>query len=225
MLAALRARHPGGSLGRILYWQFMHLLCYTWVGPCYRYRAWGVTNVPRKGPVLLVASHQSFIDPILVGLGCHHRQFYAMARRTLWEESTLLGKIMDSLNAIPVDQENADLAAMRRCIEVLKDQQALLIFPEGARTPDGTIAPFAPGIALLMRRAKPLVVPVAIEGAFDIWPRHRKVPRPCGRVGVMFGRAIRSEDLLAMDEEPTEHLRQQCEAMRQELRQRLRMRS
>jgi len=173
--------------------------------------------------VLLVASHQSFIDPILVGLACHHRQFYAMARRTLWDESAFLGKLMESLNAIPVDQESADLAAMRRSIEVLKQGQALLIFPEGSRTEDGTIAPFAPGISLLIRRAKPMVVPVAIEGAYDVWPRHRKLPKLCGRIGVMFGKAIPADQLLAMQSEPTQYLRDQCEALRQELERRLGM--
>ena len=219
MLRALRERHPGVAVWRILYWAFMHFLCYVWVAPCYRYRAWGITNVPRTGPVLLVSSHQSFMDPILVGLGCHHRQFYAMARATLWD-SALLGKLIDSLNAIPVDQESADLPAMRKCVDVLRKNQGLLVFPEGARTEDGSIAPFAPGMMLLVRRAKPKVVPVAIEGAFDVWSRYRKAPKLCGRVGVVYGEPIEAERLLAM-EAPTEFLRQQCEVLRQEAARRI----
>jgi 1-acyl-sn-glycerol-3-phosphate acyltransferase len=216
-----RARQPGLPAWRIVWWHFLHFLCFVWVGPCYRYRAWHYDRVPAEGPVLLVSNHQSFLDPILVGLSAHHRQFYAMARSTLFRHP-FFAWLIQSLNAIPVERGTADMGAMRRSIEVLQQGHALLIFPEGTRTPDGTTKPFATGTMLLIRRARPVVVPVAVEGAFSAWPRERRSPRAAGRIGVMFGEPIPAQELLAVKpEEALGRLRTIVESMRVELAHRL----
>ena len=221
MFATLRARQPGHSLWRIGWWYLLHFVCFISCGLVYRHRVWGTHRIPRHGPVLFVANHQSFLDPILVGLGGHRRQFYGMARETLWH-NRILGLLMNSLNAIPVDQTKGDTAAMRRCIDVLRRSHALLVFPEGARTFDGQLVPFARGIMVLIKRAKPTVVPVAIEGAYRVWPRTRKLPRPFGCIGVMFGEPVLSEQLMAAgSERALELLRWRVDTMRYVIRARL----
>ncbi len=221
MFEAFRARQPGERMSRIAWWHFLHGLCYLWVAPCYRYRAWGQHNIPRDGSVMLVSNHQSFLDPILVGLASHHRQFYAMARDTLFEKKQFAWLIR-SLNAIPINRDEVDMAAMRRCIEVLKQKHALLIFPEGTRTEDGRTGAFAPGTMLIIKRSNAPVVPVAIEGAFDAWPRNRKLPRGCGRIGVEYGKPIPADVLTKMGaEQGMNYLQQQVETMRLGLVERL----
>jgi 1-acyl-sn-glycerol-3-phosphate acyltransferase len=221
VLAALRARHPGAPLWRVLWWCLLHFLCYLWVCAAYRYRAWGAAEIPAAGPVLFVSNHQSFLDPILVGVAAHRRQFYAMARSSLWNHPALAW-VIDSLNGVPVERNTADVKAMRRCLEVLGGGQALLLFPEGTRTPDGRTRAFSSGLMLLIKRARPKIVPVAIDGAFDAWPRTRKRPRLGGRVGVMYGRPIDPYVLLDMPvPEALEMLRRQVETMRLEVARRL----
>ena len=67
---------------------------------------------------------------------------------------------------------------------------------------------FNTGTFLLITRAKPWVVPVAVEGSHEAWPRDRKGPRLTGRIGVMFGEPVAAETLLAMEPaEAMEHLR------------------
>ena len=156
----------------------MHGICYLLFLPLYRFRMRGVKHIPREGPLLIVANHQSFYDPIIVGLGIHKRPFFAMARKTLWD-TKWVAWLIDSLNAVPVDQDASDMKAMRRTLGVLQAGQALMLFPEGARTPDGEVHGFAPGMMLLIRRAKPRVLPVGLDGAYDVWPRGRKRP-PAG---------------------------------------------
>lgn len=213
----LRGRQPGEPVYRILWWHFMHLLCYLWVAPCYRYRAWGIHNIPTDGPVILISNHQSFLDPILVGLAGHHRQFYAMARHTLFI-NPLLSWIIRSLNAIPINRHEADTAAMRKCLEVLKLNHGLLIFPEGTRTLDGSTQTFAPGTMLIIKRSKAPVVPVAIEGAYDVWRKGRALPNLCGRVRVHYGRPIAAEVLVKMGaEKAMAYLQQEIETMRLEM--------
>jgi len=183
----------------------------------YRYRAWGARNVPRAGPVLLLSNHQSYLDPVLVGIAGHRRQFYAMARSTLFR-NWAFGWLIRSINAIPVQRGQADMQAMRRSIDTLKRGQALLLFPEGTRTTDGTTKPFAKGTMILIKRAKPIVVPVAVEGAYDVWPKGRRAPKLRGKTSVAFGLPIEPEKLLEMgDEQGLEHVRGQIEQMRLDL--------
>ena len=221
MIEALRRRQPGASLWRIAFWYAMHGLCYLLFLPLYRYRAFNVRQVPDRGPLLIVSNHQSFYDPILIGLGAHRRQFYALARASLFEHRGLAWMIR-MLNAIPVRQGEGDRAAMKQCIEVLKQGQALLIFPEGSRTLSGRTEAFESGLMLIIKRARPTVLPAAVGGAYDVWPRERKRPKPLGRMGAMYGQPIKAEELLAMDEaEALETLRQRVQALQDEVETRL----
>ncbi len=221
LLKHLQQRQPGHPLTRIVWWHCCHALCVVWFAVCYRFRFFGQHHIPRSGPVLFLANHQSMLDPIIAGIGSSHRQFYAMARATLWN-NRLLGLLMDSLNAIPVDQDKPDASTMKRCIEVLKDNHALLIFPEGARTLSGQTEPFEPGTMLIIKRAKPTIIPVALEGAYDAWPRTKKHPRPFGRIACQYGPPIPAEDLLAMKpKDALEHLRVTVEGLRVELAERM----
>ena len=208
MFRALRQRQPGQPIYRILWWHLLHLCCFVWFASVYRFRAWGIHNLPSEGPILLVSNHQSFFDPIIVGLGSHRRQFCALARSGLFH-NPVLGWLIRSLNAIPVEQGTSDTRAMRGCVNALKQGQALLIFPEGSRTTTGRVARFEPGTMLLIKRARPTVVPVGPDGAFDVWPRGHTLPKPPGRLGVMYGEPIAPETLLGMDSDAALRLLEQ----------------
>jgi len=218
MLQSLRDRQPGRPLYRVIWWYFMHALCFVWCLTFYRFRARGVDRIPRTGPVLFLCNHQSFLDPILVGLGAHRRQFYAMGRHTLWKP--WLAGLMNSLNGIPLRQGESDTQAIRTTIEVLKKNHALLVFPEGARTLSGVTEEFAPGVMLIIKRARPMIVPVAIEGAFDVWPRGQAAPKLFGRVRVEYGEPIPAEDLIKVGTKAAlVSLQEQIEAMRLSLKE------
>jgi 1-acyl-sn-glycerol-3-phosphate acyltransferase len=80
------------------------------------------------------------------------------------------------------------------------------LYPEGTRTRDGRIAPFKPGFGLLCRRAKAPVLPVLIDGAFECWPRHRKLFSP-GPVNVWIGSPVPPEQIARMsNQELADHL-------------------
>jgi|SRR5690625_5302781 len=216
-----RKRQPGEPLYRILWWHLLHFLCLIWFVPMYRYRCWGRENIPDDGPVLFLSNHQSFFDPILVGLGTYRRQFRAMARSTLFDHP-LFAWLIRSLNAIPVTQGESDLKSMRKCIEVLKQGHALLVFPEGERTADGTTGEFASGTMLLIKRAKPTIIPVALEGAFDVWPRDRSKPKLRGRIAVMYGQPVTAEKILEMKpDKALVCLQNSVENMRKQIRQKI----
>ncbi len=219
---SLRHRQPGAPLYRVLWWYVYHVLCFVLFVPLYRYRTYGVHNIPDTGPVLLLSNHQSFFDPIVIGLAAHKRHFYAMARATLWD-SAIYRRITVPLNAVPVDQGTGDVKAIKRCIEVLNEGHALLIFPEGARCEDGEVHDFQSGLMLILKRAKPAVVPLAVEGAFDIWPIGAKRPKLRGRVACSFGPPIPAQDLLDLSTpDALNHLQHQVIGLQDQLRQTMR---
>ncbi len=221
MARAWRGDQDRLPLARVVWWRLLRWSCVVWFAACYRLRAWGGHYIPPSGPVLLVANHQSFFDPIIVGISAYRRPFFVMARETLWRNRPL-GWLIGSLNAIQVNQTKGDLAAMRRLVDVLRQGHALLVFPEGVRTGDGTTGSFATGTMLLIRRARPTVVPIAIEGAFDVWPIVRKWPRLWGRISVKCGKPIGADELIAMGStDALTHVRDVVENMRLELVQKM----
>lgn len=138
-----------------------------------RRRGWA--NVPRTGPVLLLANHQSMFDPVLVGLSSRRYLSY-LARKTLFEQRGL-APLIRSLNAIPIDR-NAGKEGIQAVLDGLGQGQAVLMFPEGERTHDGAVHPLKAGVSLLIKRVECPIVPVGIAGAFAAWSRFMTFPKP-----------------------------------------------
>jgi 1-acyl-sn-glycerol-3-phosphate acyltransferase len=100
-----------------------------------------------------------------------------MAKSELFTVNPVFAWLIRSLGAFPVRQGSADVGAVKEAIARLQEGDVLNVYPEGSRTEDGEIAPMEKGIGLVIRRAKVPVVPVAIDGSFDAWPKGRKMFR------------------------------------------------
>ena len=187
----------------------------------------GVSNVPRTGPVLLVANHQSNLDPPLIAGEIHWRRLEYMAKAELFKTSWF-GRFIGGLGAVPVrDDGGSNTAVIRTMLRRLNEGAAVLVFPEGSRTEDGALQSFQPGVALLIKRSKCPVVPVAVEGCFEAWPRSRSRPVLRGvRVGVAFGESISHEALMADGAEAAMvRLAEAVDTLRLDLRATLRLRT
>jgi 1-acyl-sn-glycerol-3-phosphate acyltransferase len=114
---------------------------------------------------------------------------------------------------------------MRAAISELQSGRCVLIYPEGTRTPDGTVKLFKSGVALLLKRADAMVIPIGIDGAFDAWPRNRSRPRWRRAIECEAGEPIPSAELLA-DGVPAamKRLEKEVEVLRLRCRARLRAR-
>jgi len=153
----------------------------------FRLKVFGRENVPAKGAVLLVSNHQSYLDPVFCAVALE-RQINFVARKTLFR-NWFFTLLISSLNAIPVRRDEADVTAIKNVISRLKQGGAVCLFPEATRTSNGRISDFKPGFGLLCRRGEAAVVPILIDGAFECWPRHKKIFSP-GPVTVSYGKAI-----------------------------------
>jgi 1-acyl-sn-glycerol-3-phosphate acyltransferase len=130
-------------------------------------------RVIQTGPVILAMNHQSYFDPPLAGNACD-RAIYFLAKKSLMK-APVLGWLLPKLNVIPVDLGGNDRSALKALIRILRAGGCALVFPEGARTPDGTLQPALPGLGLVIAKTCAPVVPMRIFGAFDAWPIDEKI--------------------------------------------------
>jgi 1-acyl-sn-glycerol-3-phosphate acyltransferase len=133
-------------------------------------------RLPKTGPLLLIANHQSFLDPPIVAQAFQRHLVY-LARSTLFR-NPYFGALIRGLNAVPIDQDGIGKDGLKRIGHQLDLGKAVLVFPEGTRTPDGNMYPLRPGIHLLIKRTTAPIVPVGLAGAYDAWPSWRKYPIP-----------------------------------------------
>ena len=163
----------------------------------FRARADGLNLVPSSGGALVVANHQSFLDPMFAGYALE-REVYYMARDSLFR-SKIFGALIRSVNAFPVKRSSADIGAIKESLRLLKKGNLVLVFPEGTRTCDGSIGPLQPGAVMIACKAGVPIVPLAIDGAFDAWPRNRRWPNLFVSVRVIFGTPMPAAQLLNHD--------------------------
>jgi 1-acyl-sn-glycerol-3-phosphate acyltransferase len=142
------------------------------LGFSFRYQA--NRKLPKTGPLLIIANHQSYLDPPLVGLA-FDRQLIYLARKTLFRHP-LFRAMIEGLNAVPIDQEGIGKEGLKAILDELGRGKTVLVFPEGSRTPDGAIHELRGGIHLLIKKSPAPIVPVGIAGAYDAWPIWRKYP-------------------------------------------------
>ena len=165
--------HPSSFVSSAWY-EFCKGLAFSAFAIGFSLRIEGGRNIPRGGPALLVANHQSFFDPALVGVASPRHLRY-LARKTLFRHWAFAWLIR-SLHAVPVDQEGVAKEGLKAILAQLKAGQAVLVFPEGERAPDGSMVPFKPGVQLLIKRARAPIIPIGIAGAFDALPRTSTLP-------------------------------------------------
>jgi len=185
---------------RTIWYSCCHVVCRLVAVVVFRFRVWGGRNEDGvlDGGLLVCSNHQSHFDPVLVGLTLK-RQLNFLARDTLFGFAPFRWLIL-SLNAIPIDREGFGLSGIKETLRRLKRGQAVLVFPEGTRTTDGEVAPLKAGFCTIARRSKVPLLPVAIEGAFDAWPKGQKLPR-ISIIQVSVGPPLRPDEIKRLSDE------------------------
>lgn len=156
--------NPIYRIGYILWWLAARLL--------FSFRVIHGERIINEGGVILAMNHQSYLDPPLAGVACK-RDIYFLARRTLLKWP-ILGPLFPKLNVIPVDQERADMSALKTVIKLVRSGHCTIVFPEGSRTLDGNLQPAQPGLGLIIAKTLAPVVPMRIFGAHEALPRGGK---------------------------------------------------
>ncbi|MGD1010170.1 MAG: lysophospholipid acyltransferase family protein [Candidatus Aminicenantales bacterium] len=153
----------------------------------FRWRVLNPGRVPDAGPVILAANHASYFDPPLVGAGLP-RMVVMLARRSLFRFPGF-GRLLRLWHTVPVDPKSGSAAALKTVLSRLAAGNAVLIFPEGARSFDGRLQPARAGLGLVVVKSAASVVPVRIWGSHEAYGRGSLLPRP-RRITVKYGRPL-----------------------------------
>lgn len=135
----------------------------------------GREHIPNHGPFLLIANHQSILDPILIQAACP-RPIHAMAKSTQFA-SPIMRRVMTAVYAFPVRRYQVDPQAVRNALRTLWDGAGVGIYIEGERSWDGVLQPPRLGVLRLMLKAGVPVIPTVITGSYDAWPRWASRPQ------------------------------------------------
>ena len=171
----------------------------------YRIRVHKVKHYPDDRGMLICSNHQSYLDPLIIGIACPHAVNY-LGRKSLFR-SPILAWFLRFNDTIPIDREATGIGGMKETLRRLKKGESVVIFPEGTRTIDGELLPLMLGFCAVARRSKATLMPLAFDGAFQSYPRNSKIPTP-GRIHLVMGEPIRFEQYKGLTDEAVAELLQ-----------------
>lgn len=178
----------------MLYWFLKYWVIGPWLKVLFRPWAEGVENVPTKGPAILASNHLSFSDSFFLPLMVQ-RPITFLAKSDYFTGKGFKGLFSKAFFAgvgqVPIDRSGgrASEAAISTGTRILAKGSLLGIYPEGTRSPNGTLYRGRTGLARMALEAKVPIIPVAMIGTFEIQPPG--VIRPTlRRVGVRFGKPL-----------------------------------
>ncbi|MFZ5661247.1 MAG: MFS transporter [Pseudomonadota bacterium] len=154
---------------------FMRFLSWVLVRALYRLRVRGIEqHVPDEGPALIVCNHVSYMDALILAASIPRPVRFVMYYKIF--NIPVMRWIFRTAKAIPIAGAREDQELLRRAFEeidaALADGQLVGIFPEGALTKDGQIAPFKNGVERILERRPVPVVPMALRGMWaSMWSR------------------------------------------------------
>lgn len=198
-------------------------LIYLFALDCLHLKMRGLENVPEKGPFLLCSNHQSYIDPMVMAGALPWRLFrdtFALGTSDIFGKG-FMRRLARWLRTVVLDPDANLVSAMRAGAFGLSQGHILVLYPEGERTDDGNPRLFRKGAAILSIHTQAPLVPIAIQGFYEFWPRHQKFPKFTD-LQLTFGKPIQPPPLQqaseAAYEQLTTDLKARVVAMWQELR-------
>ncbi len=157
-----------------------------------------IDEIPRAGPLILASNHASNLDAVVLGswlMPTLGRRIHWLGKKELFDWP-LVGWAAANGGVHPVDRGAADVEAFRLAQRILDAGNILFVFPEGTRSPDGTLQQAQDGVAVLAIRTGAPIVPLGIAGSSRVWPKGQKFPHPGGHVTARVGRPFVPADLL-----------------------------
>ena len=138
----------------------------------YRLEVHGRENIPQDSERLIICgNHKSNLDPVAIS-AIFERQIFWMAKKELFENK-FFGGFLTKLGAFPIDRQGNDLAAIKKSLKILKNEDVLGIFPEGTRVKEADYTRIKSGIALIAQKTNSRVLPVYIEGDYKPFRKTR----------------------------------------------------
>lgn len=173
-----------------MFYKFFRYICYLLLHLFWFIKIEEEEPLKNEGPYILAANHVSYLDPIVLGVA-FKRQVIFIAKKEIFEVP-IIGLIVKSLGAIPVDRKKTNPVSMKRSLSLLKNGYVLGIFPEGTRSLDGELLKFNMGMVKIALNTESPIVPIGIVGTFDIFPSKSRIPKFLERkkITIHFGKPM-----------------------------------
>jgi long-chain acyl-CoA synthetase len=183
--------HPSGGAAAVFKCLCLRLIQYALFRTLLRLETRGLENLPPKGPYLICPNHQSYLDPFVLVSVLPFQVFRNMffVGYSVFFKSWFMKLFARLTNTIPIDPDAQLLRAMKAGAHGLRKGMILCLFPEGGRTFDGELQEFKKGAAILSRELGVPIIPAAIEGTYQVWPRDSMRIRP-HKVTIQFGEPV-----------------------------------
>jgi len=155
------------------FWFLVSRLIHIAAADRFHLRATGLEKIPPRGPFILCSNHQSFIDPVILGgllPWSVFRDAFAVGTSEIFGSGPMR-TLARWVRVVVVDPDANLIPAMRAGAFGLGHGRVLVLYPEGERSIDGTPKRFKKGAAILSIHMQVPIVPVAIEGFYEAWPR------------------------------------------------------
>jgi long-chain acyl-CoA synthetase len=169
-----------GFIGSLLKYSLLRLAYYFLFRTLLRLETRGLQHLPSRGPYLICPNHQSYLDAFVLASTLPFRvwrNLFFVGYSVIFTNRPM--KLIAQLtNIVPVDPDAHLLRAMKTGAYGLRSGHILCIFPEGARSFDGSLQEFKKGAAILSRELSVPIIPVAIHGTYRVWPRNSMRIRP-----------------------------------------------
>lgn len=134
----------------------------------YRVEVKGSVDLKDTG-FLICSNHRSNFDPILIAIKMKQR-IYFLGKKELFKNK-FVSFILSKLGCMPIDRDNVDMYTLKIAIGILKNKNALCVFPEGTRSKTGELLEFKRGAGLLASRANVPIIPIKIEGSYKLFSK------------------------------------------------------
>ena len=178
----------------MLYWFLKHIVVGPWLRVLFRPWVEGLDNVPDKGAAILASNHLSFSDSFFLPLVVP-RPITFLAKSDYFTGKGVKGfftkMFFAGVGQVPVDRSGgrASEAALRTGLRILGEGSLLGIYPEGTRSPNGTLYRGKTGLARMAMEAKVPIIPAAMINTYEIQPPGQVRPS-IRRVGIRLGRPL-----------------------------------
>jgi len=163
---------------------FLYMLLKPFVSSCE-----GLSHIPRNGGVIIISNHSSYLDHYLIGLSimCRYGRRVRFLAKKEHFEAPLERWIHEWLGAFPIDRSKVSKQSLNSVVSLLNNNEIVLIYPEGTRSSDGKLQTFKPGVLFTHFQSNCPIVPAGINGAYEMLPRGKLIPRFSQKMGVKFG--------------------------------------
>ena len=167
----------------------------------FKFEVIGAENIPSEGNLIIAANHKSNLDPIFVASAVNKkRKMTAIAKEELFKNK-ILAKILNKVEIIPINRQNPGLGTIKRILKYIKNDYALVMFPEGTRSKTDDFNNAKAGLSLFATKAKAEIVPCTIYSSYKLFKPAK----------IYFGKPISLEEYYKQKLTSEDHERISCE--------------